>query len=355
LSDNRAGNGLNNGGGAISCFGSSARFEDCSFLRNSVFGDESVGGGLNMFGGGMNHIIRCHFEENSVDSGTPGAQAGGGAVFHMDGANASFEDCTFLRNRSTNGEAGGVFSFFNTTSTFRRCSIRSQVAHTGGGAVIQGNAQWIECEFIDNHAVFGGGLQASVTQGTLDRCTFIGNSAEAEGGGMRLALASPTVVGCLFVRNTAAIGGALMLFRADVRVESLTLHGNSAGIQVSRPDAPFPSTLTMDRSIVSGSLPGQAISCAPSGSATVTCSNLFGNQSGDWIDCVAGQSGVNGNQSADPLYCMPEFDDFRIGSGSPCAPANSPAGCGLVGAFEVGCGATAVIPATWGQVKAHYR
>jgi len=307
-----------------------------------------------MLGSGLTHIIRCHFEENAVDSGSPGSQAAGGAAFHMDGANAIFEECIFVRNRS-NADAGGVFSFFNTTSTFRRCSFRSQTAHTGGGAVIQGNAQWIECEFIDNHATFGGGLGATTTQGTFDRCTFIRNSADAEGGGMRVAVASPTIVRCLFARNTAPIGGALMLFRADARVESSTLHGNSSGIQVNRPNAPFPSTLDLDRSIVSGSVPGQAINCASNGSANVTCSNLFGNESGDWVGCVANQSGINGNQSADPLYCMPESDDFRIGSGSPCAAANSPAGCGLVGAFDVGCGATAVTSTTWGQVKAHYR
>jgi hypothetical protein len=353
--DNRAGNGFNRGGGGVACFGSSPTFEECTFLRNSVNGTESLGGAISGYANGTIQVLRCHFEENSVNSGNVTIAAGGAGHF-QDGPTVLFEDCTFLRN-SSNNEGGGVSTTFFTTSTFRRCSFRSQTAHTGAGSALAGNVTISECEFTENRAVFGGGGLEVVAspQPTIDRCTFIGNSANSEGGAMLAAVASPIISRCLVVGNTAPSGGALMLFQSDARIESSTIHGNSSGIQVSRQGQEFPSTLIMDRSIVSGSTVGLAIACASSGSAIVTCSDLFGNKAGDWVDCVTGQGDVNGNQSADPLYCAPENGDFRIGSGSPCAPKHSPGGCGLVGAFDVGCGATAVKPATWGQVKAHYR
>lgn len=40
---------------------------------------------------------------------------------------------------------------------------------------------------------------------------------------------------------------------------------------------------------------------------------------------------------ADPLFCSPPAGDFTLAQASPCAPPNSPAGCGLIGALGVGC------------------
>jgi predicted outer membrane repeat protein len=353
FSDNRAGNGLNRGGGAVACYGSSPTFEDCTFLRNSVAGIESLGGALAGYGNGTTQVLRGHFEENSVDSGSM-AVAGGGAALFMDGPVVTFEDCTFLRN-SSNSEGGGVVTTFFSTSTYRRCSFREQTAHSGAGSSLAGNVTVTECEFIENRAAFGGGGLESITANPrIERSRFIGNSAGSEGGAIRAVVTTLTVDRCLIVGNTAPLGGALMLFQADVQVVSSTIHGNSSGIQVGRPGDPVPSSLIMERSIVSGSTIGEAIRCAFPSWAAVTCSDLFGNQGGDWVDCVTTQGDLNGNQHSDPLYCVPESGDFRLGSGSPCAPENSPAGCGLVGAFEVGCGATALKPTTWGQVKAHY-
>jgi hypothetical protein len=52
--------------------------------------------------------------------------------------------------------------------------------------------------------------------------------------------------------------------------------------------------------------------------------------------------GVDGNISADPLLCDAANGDYRLDAASPCAPLNSPAGCGLIGALDVGCGITAI-------------
>jgi hypothetical protein len=64
---------------------------------------------------------------------------------------------------------------------------------------------------------------------------------------------------------------------------------------------------------------------------------VYGNAGGDWVGCIADQYGVNGNFSADPLFCDPTHDDFTLAATSPCAPENSPGECGLIGAWPVGC------------------
>jgi hypothetical protein len=45
---------------------------------------------------------------------------------------------------------------------------------------------------------------------------------------------------------------------------------------------------------------------------------------------------VNGNIALDPIFCDLTTGNLRIRSDSPCAPRQSP-GCGLLGAWPVGC------------------
>ncbi|MFC1572868.1 FlgD immunoglobulin-like domain containing protein, partial [Candidatus Eisenbacteria bacterium] len=68
----------------------------------------------------------------------------------------------------------------------------------------------------------------------------------------------------------------------------------------------------------------------------MSCCNLYGNAMGDWVGCVYGQDGENGNVSENPLFCNPGDGDFTLTTDSPCAEANS-GGCGLIGAWDVGC------------------
>jgi hypothetical protein len=45
--------------------------------------------------------------------------------------------------------------------------------------------------------------------------------------------------------------------------------------------------------------------------------------------------------------------NFFLHETSPCAPANSPGACGLIGAFPPAC-VNAVLPTTWGAIKSRY-
>ncbi|MGD8393923.1 MAG: right-handed parallel beta-helix repeat-containing protein [Candidatus Eiseniibacteriota bacterium] len=94
---------------------------------------------------------------------------------------------------------------------------------------------------------------------------------------------------------------------------------------------------------------GGGIYC--NGPSTIRCNDIWSNTD----DQLHGSCDQVYNFAADPLFCLPEMGDYTLDGASPCLPGASPAACGLVGAFDQGCGPIAVEPTTWGQVKATYR
>jgi hypothetical protein len=72
------------------------------------------------------------------------------------------------------------------------------------------------------------------------------------------------------------------------------------------------------------------------------------------VGCIAGQVGINGNFSLDPLFCDTASSDFSLFVLSPCAPANNSCGV-LIGALDDGCtGPKALIdPDTMYVFQAH--
>jgi hypothetical protein len=120
----------------------------------------------------------------------------------------------------------------------------------------------------------------------------------------------------------------------------------------------------------------------PYNEAILTCCDIYGNLGGDWVGEIADQYGINGNFSADPLFCGPVAGSipmihaaasaYSLHANSPCLPGNHPDGCecGLIGAHGQGCGevfdpiakdtstkngVAAVMKLTWGRVKVGYR
>lgn len=110
--------------------------------------------------------------------------------------------------------------------------------------------------------------------------------------------------------------------------------------------------LTIDRSILVFSALGEAIHIHPEQVFALTCCDFYGNAGGDWVGGVAEQYGVNGNISADPLFCDAPSEDFRLQEGSPCAPGEE---CDLMGAWPVGCGGTPTEEVSGGALKALFQ
>lgn len=173
----------------------------------------------------------------------------------------------------------------------------------GAAVVVEGTVTLRNCVFAGNRGLYGGAI---VTQGwclvSLVSCTFFDNEATAPGGGSALAMDD---VGWAYLDNCIVVFG-----RAGRAFESL------------------------------------------GGSIDLACCDVYGNDGGDYTGPVAGQLGVNGNISEDPLFCDPGSLNLSIAEDSPCAPDGE---CGLIGALPVGCGPTPAEVTTWGRIKELYR
>lgn len=306
-------------GAGLFCRNSSPSLTDCIFRGNGD-GREVAGGGMACVAGSSPILTRCIFEANR-------AQAGGGGLLCADQSSPTLTDCVFRGNAvdpAAGCLGGGLFCWSYASPVLVGCAFSDNTAGSGGGLAGYDHCDpsLTDCVFSANTSGGGGGAyfyHLCVPQ--LERCTFAGNRAtlgSAYGGGLSCQASSPILTSCTFAGNLAAVeGGGLHLYQ---------------------------SSPTLDRTIVAFSAGGAALYCYDSGSApTLGCCDLYGNAGGDWVGCIAGQAGTNGNISLDPLFCDAGSGDYRIESNSPCAPFSPPnPQCDLIGAWPVGCGGTDV-------------
>jgi predicted outer membrane repeat protein len=307
-------------GAGLFCRNSAPTLTDCAFRGNGD-GREIAGGGMACVAGSSPVLTRCTFEANR-------AQAGGGGLFCADHSSPTLTACTFSGNAVdpyAGCLGGGLFCWNYASPALVDCVFSDNSAGSGGGVAGQTNCDPLmtNCAFSGNHSGGGGGAYFwYLCVPRLDGCTFDGNRADLNGGGYGGGLfcnaSSPILTSCTFTGNGASIdGGGIHLYQ---------------------------SSPTLDRTIIAFSTSGAAVYCYGSGSTpTLGCCDVYGNAGGDWVGCIAGQSGANGNISLDPLFCDAANGDYRLETGSPCAPFSPPnPQCDLIGAWPVGCGGTGV-------------
>ncbi len=194
------------------------------------------------------------------------------------------------------------------------------VEWTGGGGILcdRSGPTIHNCILRQNHAFRGGGLHVFDHMwggATVTDCTFLQNTAGAEGGAACVYWGAASFLNCTMVANAAInSGGAVCCTDAVV---------------------------SLDHCIVAHSSAGAAVACVDlwsTSEVSVSCSDIFQNYGGDWVDCIAGQQDINGNLWADPLFCLEQNPEapYTLHEGSPCAPGVSPP-CGRIGAWDVGC------------------
>ncbi len=314
--------GYGNNGGAIHCTRSSPTVRNCFFIGNMAYG---VGGAV--FCEESSPVLAgCLFSENS-------SACSGGAI-HARRSSPDVCNCEIIGNHAPSG--GGVFSY-HSNCTLTNCTFSDNLAEDyGGGAGCIGSVLSLaDCDFSHNSAKWGGGVNChNECSALITNCRFWFNSADWGGGLFFVVYFSAAVVSCTFVGNSA-------------------LHGSGVFCNWA--------SLTLDNTILTRGLQGNAYDTYdPSDIPTLTCCNIYGNEGGDWVDCIADQYGMDGNFSECPLFCDPENGDFHLQVCSPCAPGNHPDGydCGLIGAFDVGCECglpSSVERTTWSSLKALYR
>jgi predicted outer membrane repeat protein len=179
-------------------------------------------------------------------------------------------------------------------------------SYGGAAYCYYGSPSFTDCVFSGNSASSrlgdGGAVYCDNTTASFTNCTFSDNGAERNGGSVHCYYSNPVLTNCIIAFTTA----------------------------------------------------GPALYCeAGSEDPVLSCSNLYGNAGGDWVGCIADQSGISNNLSADPLFCDRPGGDLTIDAGSPCAAAQSGV-CGLIGALDVGCDSP-VEAASWGAIKAVFQ
>jgi predicted outer membrane repeat protein len=217
------------------------------------------------------------------------------------------------------------------------------------------------CVFTSNYAEGAGGAIHTEHRAdpTFVTCTFVANSSRSWGGAVHCDGASACFVDCHFEGNASGeFPAAIMLWDAAATLEGCTLVNHTPGClsghmesQISATNCTFwgngttegggsavhvvwGSRATLQNSILSHSVAGPAVGCFEGASLTLSCSDIFGNEGGDWTPCVEGQSGVNGNIAKDPMYCNSAEGVFLLQPDSPCSPDSS--FCGRIGAWPVG-------------------
>jgi hypothetical protein len=249
----------------------------------------------------------------------PEGVSNNGGGLHCSLGDVIVHNCVFRDNEAT-GSGGGMF-----------CGTSSE-----GGIVGPSSAVVMDCLFVDNHAAGGGGFHAGLL-GTVELtgCIMTGNTANAHGGGVLASECALTMTSCTLYGNSAPYGGGLSCIMASPLVQNCIIAYNFQGV---------------------------AVYCEQESSPVLDCCDLYGNEGGDWVACIAEQVEGSGNFSADPCFCDAGGGDFHLCADSWCLAGHHPWGCDdLVGAFGQGCdacdcsGTVAVEPATLGAVKAMYR
>ncbi len=257
--------------------------------------------------------------------------------------------CTFVANRTTSGIGGALQVSGDSSILIADCLFENNDAPLDDGGAIWLScpvAEIVRCTFVANHAINGASISCSGQDIRITECVFAENSA-GNGAGLDLRGDAVVITDCLFVGNAATRGGAAACWNDATPVfTGCTMVNNTASSQGGGLYCTGDAVATVERSIIAFNAGGGAVACASGGSASLACSDVYGNVGGDWTGCLADQAEIDGNFSLDPDFCPPSGDAaWALSSGSPCLPGNSP--CGeLVGAYGLGCGATGVPAAT---------
>jgi predicted outer membrane repeat protein len=312
------------GGGMYCCY-SSPTITACVFSGNAADGE---GGGLSCRDDSYPEISDCTFSENSAENGA--------GLYCADSSHASLTNCAFTSNTASGGGGAAYCAAPSSVLVFANCSFSWNSASRGGGIFFE------EC--------WGGGLTS---------CTLLGNTATNTGGAIHCDYyTSVHLTGCVFQENAALVSGGGVYFglHCSSSLTSCTFSENAAphggGIYCD-----YDNSVALARSIIVFSTGGEAFFCEYGFNfPALSCCDIYGNAGGDWVGCIADQYGVNGNFSADPLFCgdLNPDEPYTLHAESPCAPEYNPE-CGLIGAWGIGCGLTAVEPVSWGAIKAMFQ
>ncbi len=261
----------------------------------------------------------------------------GGAIYGSASYPFPIENCTF-RNNSAQVDGGGI-RLISGPLTIDACQfIGNSCGRDGGGAwIFSIDVDLTNCAFESNQAVAGASLLLIDSEAEVTSCTFRGNHAANWGGGIVSDNCSVIITGSLFHENRidSGTGNGVFLNQSSTDLVNCTMAGNFGG--AGGLVACWESSPHISNSILAFSVNSRAVDCLDSScSPVLSCTDIFGNDNGDWTDCIGDQADNSGNLNVDPMFCHFANGDFFIRDQSPCLAENN--GCSvLIGALGAGC------------------
>jgi predicted outer membrane repeat protein len=209
-------------GGAIDNAGSLI-VEGCTFTDN--FTTSGLGGAINNFNQGTLEVTGSTFTGNQAGNS-------GGAI-QQSGTSLTIADSVFTGNAALSRDGGAIYAQSGAV-VIERCGFIGNTAQDDGGAINAATpVAMTDCLIQSNTAgQDGGGLNGFNSNAyTLDRVTIADNTAARDGGGVRVFGNANAFVNTTISANQAGNdGGALWIWSASgTAITNTTIHANTAG------------------------------------------------------------------------------------------------------------------------------
>jgi hypothetical protein len=188
----------------------------------------------------------------------------------------------------------------------------------------------------------GGAVSAFESSPTIRGCNFRNNTTA-----LHFSSSSAVVEDCLIVENLAGAfsRGGIVAYTSNIVLRRCTISYNEVGAGIAIYASPFTTSHALVEScIISHNWHGVGIYHDERSTVLISCTDIFGNEGGDWVGSIADQVDRRGNLESDPLFCDAPSGDYGIDGNSLCTPWAS--GCRWIGARPVSCGSRRVISAT---------
>lgn len=246
----------------------------------------TITGGSGLNGGGISCLHSSPAIGNNIISGNSAGVGSSGGGIHCENSDPSIINCTITENGASLG--GGIYCG-SSNPAVSNSTIRDNTA-----------------------GFFGGGLYCISSNPDLSATTISGNTAVYYGGGIYCQESSPLIINNTIAYNSANFSGGGLYCEngSNPTVENSIIAFNAAAVA--------------------------AVFCDVTSNPVLTCCDIYGNDGGDWVDCIADQADTNGNFSADPLFCYASGGLYNLDSASQCAANNNSCGV-LIGSSAVGC------------------
>lgn len=303
----------------------------------------------NSYGGGIIVLAGSPTIRNNIITGNSAGWGGGIHIGRL-GTDVSAGNVALTNNIIKNNTAtrnGGGVRIISSTCVLMSNSIESNSAASDGGGI---------------------DVRLDLGHVTIDHCTVTGNVAGDHGGGLQfycgflISYSYATVTSNLIVHNQAlgseqgdtGSGGGISANKMAGELRYNTIAYNEAlgespcaggGVNFYGIDGP----LNVDHNIIANNA-GCGISCRPRVFATFGQNLLWANGIEDigTTPQPCPSSWSSASVVADPEFCAPEVDDFRVAATSPALGANGPFGA----IPAAGCPGVPVVPTTWSAIKA---